>query len=149
GATDRCPWLREREGVGRIDLEDNARVLGAEVIGVGGSHALVFESGPHRDELGKVVAERPEAVMNPRADGREAAVQQMPAREALQLSAVVVVGRKHRSDHGKIINSLANVWPPVAHFDAALSPFLEPDLRRIDLDLGLVDDVVRDLLAYV
>ncbi len=65
------------------------------------------------------------------------------------LSAVVVVGRIHRTDHGEIIDTLAHVRPPVAHVDAALTPFFEPDLRGIDLDLGLVDDVVGDLLAHV
>ena len=106
-AADRQPGPGERQGVGRVDLEDDARVLGAEVVGVGGPHALVFERRAHRDELGEVVAERPEAVVDPRADRREAAVEQVPAGEELQLGAVVVVGRVHRPDHGEVVDALA------------------------------------------
>ena len=143
------PGPGERQGVGRVDLEEHARVLGAEVIGVGGPHALVFERWPHRDELRQVVAQRPEAVVDPRADRRVAAVEQMPAGEELQLGAVVVVGRVHRADHGDVVDAAAHVRPPVADLDPALPPFLEADLRRIDRRLCLVDDVVGDLLADV
>ena len=65
------PGRANGQGVGRVDLEDHARVLGAEIIGVGGSHALVFEGRAHRDELRQVVAERPETVVDPRADRRD------------------------------------------------------------------------------
>ena len=71
GSSDRHPRPGEGQGVGRVDLEHHARVLGAEIIGVGGTHALVFERRAHRDELRQIVAERPQAVVNPRADRRD------------------------------------------------------------------------------
>ena len=43
------PGRAKGQGVGRVDFERHARVLGAEVVGVGGSQALVFEKqGPSR-----------------------------------------------------------------------------------------------------
>ena len=81
-----------------IDLEHHPRVLGAEVVGVDAPEALRLEGGPHRDELRQVVAQRPQAVVDPGADRRIAAVEQMAAGEELQLRAVVVVGRVHRAD---------------------------------------------------
>ena len=125
------------------------RMLGTQVVGVNASHALRLESWPHRDELRQVVAQGTESVVDPRAEGRIAAVEQVPAREEFHLGAVVIVGREHRPDHGDVVNTIAQMRPPVTDGDPALSPSLEPDLRGIDPGLPLVDDVVGDLLPDV
>ena len=78
-----------------------------------------------------------------------AAVQEMAAGQKLHLGAVVVVGRVHRADDGDVVDTPAQVRPPVADLDAALPARFETDLERVDLGLLLVDDVVRNLLAHV
>jgi hypothetical protein len=87
--------------------------------------------------------------VDPGADGRVAAIEQVAAGEELQLGAVVVVGREHRADDGDVVDAAAQVRPPVAECDPALPALLEADLRGIDPGLVLVDDVVGDLLADV
>ena len=87
--------------------------------------------------------------MDPGADGRVAAVEQVSAGEEFHLGAVVIVGREHRPDHGDVVDAAAEVRPPVADRGPALAALPEADLRGIDPGLLLVDDVVGDLLADV
>ena len=106
-------------------------------------------AGPIEMNCGRSSLRRPESVVDPGADRRIAAVEQVPAREEFHLGTMVVVGRVHRADHGDVIYATAQVRPPVADLDPALPALLEPDLGGIDPSLLLVDDVVRDLLADV
>ena len=46
---------------------------------------------------------------------------------------MVVVGRIERADDGEIINTTADLGPPVAHLDATLASLRESDLKRIEL----------------
>ena len=60
----------------------------------------------------------------------------------LKLGPVVVVRRPHRTDHGDVVDARAEMRPPVADFDPALTPLAIADLKRIkapaNVKLGLV-----------
>ena len=77
---------------------------GAEVVAV--LLVPVF-AGPDRDELRQIVVERAEAVMDPGPQGRELAVEHVPAGVELRLRAVVVVGRVHRAHDGEPVDAAA------------------------------------------
>ena len=124
-------------------------MLGPEIARVDAPEALRLERRPHRDKLRQVVAQRSQPVMDPGADRRMATVQEMAAGQKLHLGAVVVVGRVHRADDGDVVDTPAQVRPPVADLNAALPARFEADLERVDPGLLLVDDVIRDLLAHV
>src|SRR6266540_1830731 len=87
--------------------------------------------------------------MHPGTDGREAAVEQVPAGQELKLGPVVVVGRPHRAEDDELVHTGAEMWPPVTDLGAALPALLEADLKREEGRLALVDDVVSHLLAHV
>jgi hypothetical protein len=58
----------------------------------------------------------------------------------LQLSAMIDVVRPHRANDGDVVDAAADVRPPVADLDAALTALLVTDLQRVDLrkDFALV-----------
>ncbi len=65
----------------------------------------------------------------------------------LELCAMVVVRRPHRTDDGEVVHALANVRPPVADLDPAPAPLRVSHLERVNLRLDLV--LARDELAQV
>ena len=81
--------------------------------------AAIGDRRAQHDELRQVVVERAQSVMDPRADRRKLPFEHVPAGVELQLGAVVVVGRPHRTDHGDVVDAGADVRPPVADLDAA------------------------------
>src|SRR5262249_31347309 len=95
-----------------------ARWVGARAFGP--AAAAVGQRGAKADELRQVLVERAEAVMYPRADGRQRPLEGVPAGVELQLGAVVVVGGPQGTDHGNVVDAVADVRPPVADLDAAL-----------------------------
>src|SRR5262249_37064330 len=110
----------------------NAGVLWAEIVGVKVlPHARVGVLA-QEDELRQVLVERPQAVVNPRADDRLSLIEGVPAGVHLELSAVVVVGRVYRADEGDVIDAAGQVRQPIADFHAALAMALEADLERKD-----------------
>ncbi len=149
GLADGYARAGEGQGVVRVDFEQDSRMLGAEVVGIDAPHALGFQCRSHRDELRQLIAEGPEPVVDPGADGRITAVEQVAAGEEFHLRAVIVVGGEHRPNHGDVVDAASQVGPPVADRSPALSAFSEPDLRRIDPGLLLVDDVIGDLFPDI
>ena len=111
---------RTASGFVGIDGELDAVVLRAEVAGAVAAHAAaaVGDRRAQHDELRQVVVERAQAVVDPRADRRELALEHVPAGVELELGAVVVVGRPHRADDGDVVDAVAHVRPPVADLDA-------------------------------
>src|SRR4051794_39387150 len=97
------------------------------------SAAAIGQRGSEHDKLRQVVFERSQAVMHPRADGREMPVQNAPAGMKFKLRAVVVVRGPHRPDDGQVVHLSAEIWKPIGDLDAALAALLEADLQRIDL----------------
>jgi hypothetical protein len=67
------------------------------------------------------------------ADGREEALEDVPAGVELELGRVVVVGGPHRAHHRQAVHAAGQVRPPVADLDAALALLPEADLQRIQL----------------
>ncbi len=132
-AEDLRPGRGEGERVLGIDGKLDAVVLGAEVAGAVAAHAAaaVGDRRAQDDELGQVVVERAEPVVDPRADRGKLPLEHVPAGVELQLGAVVVVGRPHRADDGDVVDAVADVGPPVADLDAALPALAEADLKRI------------------
>ena len=133
-----------------IDGELHAGVLGAEVAGAVAAHAAaaIGDRRAQDDEAGQVVVERAQAVVDPRADRRELALEHVPAGVELELGAVVVVGGPHRADDGDVVDAVADVRPPVADLDAALAALAVADLQRIERGLGVVQplDELADVL---
>ena len=61
----------------------------------------------------------------------------------LGLCAVIIVGGPHRTDHGQVVGTTADVGHPIAHFDAGLAILSITDLQRVKfvslLAVGVVD----------
>ena len=57
----------------------------------------------------------------------------MPAGVELQLRPVIVVRGPYRANDGQVIRATANVWQPVADFQAALPVPFEANLQRKQL----------------
>src|SRR5436305_1884238 len=85
------------------------------------------------DELRQVVAQCPQAIVNPGADRWMEALEDVPAGVELQLGGVIVVGRPHRAHDGEVVGTLAEARPPVAEFHAILAALREADLQWIEL----------------
>jgi hypothetical protein len=71
--------------------------------------------------------------MHPRTDGGKVTIDAMPPRMELKLSAVIAVFGPHRADDRQIIDAIADVRPPVAHFNPAGAALLIADLQRQNL----------------
>ena len=56
---------------------------------------------------------------------------------------MVAIGRPHGTNDGQFVCVVADVWEPVTDFDAALTPFLKPDLHWIKL-IALISIRVRN-----
>ena len=122
--------LAEVERVVRIDADRNRIVSRPEVMPVLRVPVLAV---PHRDELRQVVVEAAESVMDPRAERRVFPVEHVATRMKLRLSAMIVVGRPHRTHDRQVIDTAPHVRHPVAQFDPGLAVLLMPDLQRIKL----------------
>ena len=147
------PGRGEGERVLRVDGQLDAVVVGAEVVGPvsSASAAAVGDGRAQDDELRQVVVERAQAVVDPRADGREIPLEHVAAGVELELGAVVVVGGPHRADDGDVVDAVAQVGPPVADLDPALAALPEADLHRVDLGMDLCsagDDSRRFFLRW-
>ena len=103
-----------------------------------GAAATVGDGTSHDHELGEILVERPEAVVDPGSDGWELPLQHMATRVELQLGAVVVVRGPHGPHHGDVIDAVAHVWPPVADLQSAVSAPTMSHLHREDLRMDLV-----------
>ena len=136
---------RERQRILGVDRELDAVVLGAEVARAMAAQpaAAVGDRRAHHHELGQVVVERAQAVVNPRADRRKLPFEHVPAGVELQLSPVVVVGRPHRADDGHVVDARAHVRPPVADLDPRLPALAITDLKRIKRLANVAVGVVR------
>ena len=110
-------------GSRRADVEPDAGVLRAEVGRAVRPRAAAAVAGrlAEDDVLRQVLVERAQAVADPRADGREGPLADVPAGVQLELGPVVVVGRPQRADHGDVVGARADVLPPVADRQAALA----------------------------
>ncbi len=120
----------EVERVVRIDPQRNGVVRRAEVVAVLLVPVLAVAD---RDELRQVVVERPEAVVDPRAQRWES------RRRAGGGRSETAVARRGccRCVHiertiGQSIDVSGDVRQPVAHLDAAFAVLLEADLQRIE-----------------
>lgn len=100
--------------------------------------AAVRDRTAHDDELGKILVQRAEAVVNPGTNGGELALQNMTAGMELQLGSVIVVRGPHRPHHGDVIDAVAHVRPPIADFQAAAPALSIADLHGEDLRMHLV-----------
>ena len=125
----------ERQRVLGVDRQLHAVVLGAEVVGAvrADAAAAIGDGRAQDDELRQVVVERPQAVMDPRADRGKLPFEHVPAGVELELRAVIVVGGPHRADDGQVVGAVAEVRPPVADLEAALAALLKADLHAEQL----------------
>ena len=144
-AEDLAARRGERQRIAGIDRELNAVVLGTEVARAMAAQpaAAIGDRRAHDHELGQVVVERAQPVVDPRADRGELPLEHMPAGVELQLGAVVVVGRPHRADHRDIVDAGAQVRPPVADLDPGLAALAIADLKRIERLANVAVGVVR------
>src|SRR5687767_14617046 len=97
-----------------------------------GAPETIRERTAEHDELRQVLVQRAEPVMDPRAERRKEAIQQVPAGVELQLRSVVVVRGPHGADEGDVVELRPDVRPLVSNFDAGATATREPRLQRVD-----------------
>ncbi len=122
----------KRQRLRRVERELDAGVLRAEVIRVEVLPDPRVAILAEEDELRQILVERPEAVVDPRADDRLPFVEGVPAVVHLELGAVVVVGGVHRAHQGNVVDAAGEVRQPVANLGAALAVPAKADLQRVD-----------------
>ena len=81
------------------------------------------------NELGQVFVECSQAVVHPGPDGGEESVTDVPPRMELQLRTMVVIGRPHRTHDGDVVDTIADVRPPIANLNTTLSAFAIANLQ--------------------
>ena len=80
------------------------------------------------DELGQILIQRAQSVMNPRTNGRHSLIQHVSSRVELDLCSMIVIGCPHRSDYGTLINHATDIGKPVTNWYSTFPVFLESDL---------------------
>jgi hypothetical protein len=123
-----------RQRVRGIDVELDGRVHGPEVGGGVGPVPAAAHVGAltQHDERRKVVVERPQAPMHPRADRRVVAVEEVVARVELVLGAMVVVRAPARPHDRQVVDVAADVRPPVGDLDPALAALPVAHLQWVE-----------------
>src|SRR5439155_584778 len=113
----------EGQRIARADVEPHAGVLRAEVRRTVRPRAAAAIAGrrAEHDVLRQILIERAEAVIDPRANGRERAFADMAAGVPRELSAMVVVIGPKRAYDGDVVRAFADVPPPVGDHEARLA----------------------------
>lgn len=108
-------WFTEVERVSGIDAEGDGVVNGAEVVAVAFVPIFAVSDG---DELGEILVERAEAIIDPGAEGGEFAIEGIAPAMELGLCHVIAVGGPHGADDGEAIGVAGDVGEPVGDFEA-------------------------------
>ena len=98
---------------------------GTEVMPIFGVPVLAV---PHRDKLRKVVVDRAQAVMHPRAKRRKFAIEHVPSRMKLSLGAMIIVRGPQRAHDRNVVDAAPHVGYPVAKFDPTVAVFSKANL---------------------
>ena len=113
----------ERQRIGRIGGEFHAGVVRPEIAGPVGklAPAAATDRMPHHDKLGQLLIPRPQAVGDPRPDGRPSPLADMVPGVPGQLHAVVGMHRPQRPHHRQVIGTFPDVREPVTDLQAAIA----------------------------
>ena len=88
---------------------------GAEVVAVAFVPIFAVSDG---DELGEILVERAEAIIDPGAEGGEFTIEGIAPAMELGLCHVIAVGGPHGADDGEAIGVAGDVGEPVGDFEA-------------------------------